>query len=260
MLGEPRSRGGRAVNLIDTTATVTTPERVVFRYRVAGPAQRATALLIDFMLQLALVVAVSLAMGLTSLVVDEGIGTGLAFFAMFVIQWLYGVVFETLFSGQTPGKKALDLRVVRLDGSPARFADFLLRNLVRAADFLPFAFAAGVVVMAFDPRFRRLGDLVAGTVVITEVRGQIPEPIVITPPVTEAERQALPARVDLRPDELEVIEQLLRRRRTLNPERAEELAEQFAPVLAARTGIHAASHERVLALAYARATGKDREE
>jgi uncharacterized RDD family membrane protein YckC len=248
------------VDLIDTTSTVTTPERVSFRYRVAGPAQRGTAWLIDLTIQIGLVMVALIGVGLTSLVVDEGVGTGAAFFSMFVVQWLYGVFFETLFGGQTPGKRALDLRVVRLDGAPARFQEILLRNLVRAADFLPFAFAIGIGVMAFDERFRRLGDLVAGTVVITELRGRIPEPIVLSPPVSEAERQALPARVDLHPDEVEVIEQFLRRRRLLSAERAEELAEQFAPALSGRTGIVAPSAERVLVLAYARATGRDRAE
>lgn len=248
------------MDLIDTTATVTTPERVSFRYRVAGPAQRGTALLIDLTLQVAIVFGILLVFGVAAVVWDEGASAGIIFLAMFVVQWLYGVIFETLFSGQTPGKRALDLRVVRTDGSPARFPEFLLRNLVRAADFLPLGHATGFAVMAVDSRFRRLGDLVAGTVVITELRGRIPEPIVIQPPVSEAERQALPARVELRPDEIDVIEQLLRRRKLLNPERAEELAEQFAPALSARTGIVAPTHERVLVLAYARATGRDRAE
>lgn len=248
------------MNLIDTTATVTTPERVSFRYRVAGPGQRGTALLIDFVIQVSIIFGIVVVAGLTAAVIDAGAGAGLLYLALFVVQWLYGVLFETIFNGQTPGKRLLDLRVVRVDGSPARFPDFLLRNLVRAADFLPLGYATGVFVMAVDPRFRRLGDLVAGTVVITELRGRIPEPIVIQPPVSELERQALPARVDLRPEEVDVIEQWMRRRKTLNAERAEELAEQFAPALSARTGIVAPTHQRVLALAYARATGKDRSE
>jgi RDD family len=206
-----------------------------------------------------LLVAVLLVGGVLGIALDAGIGTGVALLAMFVLQWLYGVGFETLFAGQTPGKRVLDLRVVRIDGARARFPDLLLRNLVRAADFLPFAFGVGFLVMVCDARFRRLGDLVAGTVVITELRGKIPEPIVLNPPVSEGERQALPARVDLNPQEIEAIEQFLRRRRSLSGERAEELAEQFAPRLSERTGVVAESAERVLVLAYARATGKDRE-
>lgn len=247
--------------VIDTTATVETPERVRFRYRLAGPAQRAAAWGIDVVVQLLIAAGVALVVAMLSLVPTLGdVGVGLMLLAVFVVQWLYGVIFETLMAGRTPGKAVLELRVVREDGAPARFQDFLLRNLVRAADFLPAAFGLGVLVMALDPKLRRIGDLVAGTVVIAENRSRVLEAVRITPPVSEEERQALPARVDLRPEEIEVIEAFLRRRRRLNDQRAKELAAQLGPALSARTGIQADDWERVLTLAYARATGRDRPE
>jgi len=90
----------------------------------------------------------------------EGIGTGLLFLGLFVLQWLYGAIFETALSGRTPGKMAMMLRVVRSDGSPGRFPDFLLRNLLRGVDALPAVglptFGLAVFVMAIDPRLRRL--------------------------------------------------------------------------------------------------------
>ncbi|MEQ1503080.1 MAG: RDD family protein [Myxococcota bacterium] len=245
---------------IDTTATVETPERVSFRYRLAGPGQRVAALAIDLAVQLAAMIALGLFAALFTTVPTLGeIGTGVALVGVFAVQWLYGAVFETLTHGRTPGKAALELRVVKVDGAPAQFRDFLLRNLVRAADFLPFGYAVAAAVMAFDPRLRRLGDLVAGTVVIAEDKSSMLDGVRIDPPVSEEERQALPARIDLRPEEIEVIESFLRRRRSLSDERAEELANHFAPALVERTGIEAPTAERVLTLAYARVTGKDRE-
>jgi len=80
----------------------------------------------------------------------------------------------------------------------------------------------------------------------------------IDPPVTDEERRSMPARIELRPDELEVLESFLRRRPQLSRELSEELAKWFAPELAKRTGLVAGSNERILSLAYARATGKDR--
>ena len=85
-----------------------------------------------------------------------------------------------------------------------------------------------------------------------------PAPEAVEPPVTETERQALPPKVVLSRDELGVIESFLRRRKLLSPERAEELAVLFGPRLSERTGVVAPTWERVLTLAYARATGKDR--
>ena len=77
--------------------------------------------------------------------------------------------------------------------------------------------------------------------------------------MTAEERQRLPARVRLSPEEIEVIEAFLIRRPRLGAERAEDLARHFGPQLQAREGVEAPTWERTLVLAYARATGKDRE-
>jgi uncharacterized RDD family membrane protein YckC len=249
---------GTTPERVDTTAAVETPERIRFRYRVAGPAQRGAAWLVDLMLQAAVsTVIVAIAAVASTLV--EGLSTGLMLLGLFLLQWFYGVFFEVLLAGRTPGKVALELRVVRVDGSPARLPELLLRNLVRAADFLPFGFAVGVAVMASDRRLRRLGDLVAGTVVIAEDRTRLMSGVRVEPPVTEDERRQLPARVRLSAEELEVVESFLARRAQLGRERAEDLARHFGPELSRREGITAPTWERVLVLAYARATGKDRE-
>jgi hypothetical protein len=186
------------------------------------------------------------------------VGFGAALFGLFCAQWFYGVAWEMALGGRTPGKLLAALRVVRADGAPARLPDFLLRNLLRAVDFLPLFFGIGVVVMVVDPRMRRIGDLVAGTVVIAEDRANVLGQVAVRPPVSEEERQQMPAGVVLRPDELHAIEAYLRRRARLSPERAEELARYLGPALSERTGVVAPTWERVLTLAWARATGADR--
>ncbi len=252
-------RRGTRLEPLDTTAAVDTPERVRFRYRVAGPGRRTLAWVVDSCVAFAIVAAAMIPVLVSSGVPAlAGMATGLWMLVMFSVFWAYGVFFETVLAGRTPGKLLLSLRVVRQDGGPARFPDFVLRNLLRAADFLPVFYGLGVAVMLGDHRLRRIGDLVAGTVVVHEERGQMLADVVIDPPVTEAERQALPPRVDLTREEVQVIEAFLRRRRLLSPERAEELAVLFGPRLSERTGLTAPTWERVLVLAYARATGKDR--
>ncbi len=243
---------------VDTTELVETPERIRFRYRVAGPGQRAAAWAIDAVIQ-AVVAALVVAVATAASTVVGGLSTGVMMLGLFALQWLYGVFFELVLAGRTPGKVALELRVVRTDGSAARFPDLLLRNLVRAADFLPVGFAVGVLVMAADSRLRRLGDLVAGTVVIAEDRTRLLAGVRIDPPISDEERRALPARVRLSPEEVEVIEAFLARRPQLGRKQAEDLARHFGPALSAREGVVAPTWERVLALAWARATGRDRE-
>lgn len=248
------TNGGR----VDTTAAVETPERIRFRYRVAGPAQRGAAWLVDAVIQAVVAAALTAAAAAASTLVG-GLSTGVMLLGLFVLQWFYGVFFELALAGRTPGKVALELRVVRTDGAPARLPELLLRNLVRAADFLPFGFAVGVVVMAMDPRLRRLGDLVAGTVVIAEDRTRMLAAVRVEPPITEEERRALPPRVHLSPEEREVLEMFVARRAALGRERAEDLARHFGPELSRREGVTAPTWERVLVLAWARATGRDRE-
>jgi uncharacterized RDD family membrane protein YckC len=247
------------IELLDTTATVDTPERVQFQHRLAGPGRRGVAWGVDGMVFV--IVVMGLASVLAALQGAPAIykaGTGVFLVSVFFLQWGYGVFFETLFSGRTPGKYVMSLRVVRDDGGPARFPDYALRNLLRTADWLPFGFGFGLLVMTIDRRMRRMGDLVAGTVVVFEERAAMLARVAIDPPVTESERQSLPPKVVLSRDELTLIEAFLRRRRELSNERAEELATLFGPALSQRTGVIAPTWERVLALAYARATGKDR--
>jgi uncharacterized RDD family membrane protein YckC len=184
-----------------------------------------------------------------------GAGMGLVLLALFVVEWGYYVFCERVMNGASLGKRALDLRVVRSDGLPIGFAESLLRNLLRAADFLPFGYAIGVLVAAVDPRFRRLGDLAAGTMVVVERRQPVLPAVVIKPPVQARELEAIPQRPLLSQEELEAIELFLRRASNLNPSREQELAELVAPVFARRLQLGHRNPARLLALLYQRARG-----
>jgi len=96
-----------------------------------------------------------------------GLGGGLFLLAVFVIQWFYPVLFEVLARGQTPGKKMLGIAVVNDDLSPVTLGTSLVRNLLRTVDFLPLCYLAGLVTMLCNRRFQRLGDLAAGTLVVS---------------------------------------------------------------------------------------------
>lgn len=265
-------RGGGTLALLDTRSYVETPERVRFRYQLAGPGRRSLAWALDTAIRIAVVFVVLLALApLIAVDTDSigGAGMGLFLVLLFVMEWVYGIAFEIAFQGRTPGKMALSLRVLRVDGSPARVPDIVLRNLLRAVDYLPIwaplsatlavpTFGIAILSMALDPKLRRIGDLVGGTVVVVDTGQRMRGGLVIEPPVTEEERQALPAQVLLSTEELRILEAFIRRRPRLSRERCEELAELFGPALSERTGVRAPTWERVLILAYARATGRDR--
>ena len=147
--------------MLDTLRAVHTPEGVDLHLPVAGPLLRAVAWGIDAMIRLAVVISAAAAFGMM-----ESTGVGWYLVALFVVLWLYPVVFEAMWNGQTPGKRAMRLRVVRDDGAPVGWLGAFVRNLLRTVDMLPFGYAIGVASGLLDPWGRRLGDLVAGTVVV----------------------------------------------------------------------------------------------
>lgn len=170
---------------LEQNYTIDTPESVHFAYEVAGIGNRFIAALIDttilfallILLNLLVLVALNLLgdLALDSLFADEPPswlgGLTIAFYALtnFAIYWGYYILFELLWNGQTPGKRFVKIRVLRLDGNPAGFVEVLLRNLVRPVDFLPGGYGLGLLVMLLNEKGRRLGDFAAGTLVIREL-------------------------------------------------------------------------------------------
>lgn len=147
--------------MLDTVREVHTPEGVALQLPAAGPVPRAVAWLIDLAIRGALVFVCAFAFNLLG-----SFGAGVYLVALFVIFWGYPVVCEAMYGGQTPGKRALSLRVVSADGAPIGWMASFVRNLMRTVDMLPFGYGAGLVASLADPWSRRLGDMVAGTLVI----------------------------------------------------------------------------------------------
>ncbi|HEY0132594.1 MAG TPA: RDD family protein [Nannocystis sp.] len=241
---------------LDTVAEIETPEHIRFRYQLAGPARRMLAYLIDLLVRVVFVIFVFLILSLSSLLVTDGFSTGAVLVVLFAVEWGYYVLWESLWSGRTPGKRSMNLRVLKEGGYPTGFLDIALRNLLRAADFLPMAYSVGLAVMGLDARFRRLGDMVAGTVVVVEDTGRLGQGLKIHPPPSAAELAALPARPNLSAADLEALDLFLRRVGTLNPAREQELADIIAPVYARRLGVRYDHSARFLALVYLRAIGR----
>ncbi len=155
---------------------VETADHVVLRYDLAGAGSRGFAALVDVVLALvvafALTVVSVLALGAFPL--ERGaIVAGLSVFGVALFFFLYFVVLEWLWNGQTLGKRWAGLRVIAEDGRPAGFVAILIRNVVRLVDFLPAFYALGFVSIVVSPRSQRLGDLAAGTFVVRAPRPQL---------------------------------------------------------------------------------------
>ncbi|TDO51343.1 putative RDD family membrane protein YckC [Kribbella sp. VKM Ac-2527] len=161
-----------------------TGEAVVLQVRIARMPTRALACAIDFTLQsIVLGVVLTALLGFLITEASEALGIALVFITLLLVLVGYRVVMETLTRGRTLGKMMLGLRVVRDDGSSIRFRHALVRALLWVfVDFAPwFAASPGIVASLMNKQGKRIGDMVAGTVVIRERHQPMASPPLFVP-------------------------------------------------------------------------------
>ena len=221
---------------VSTDLVIETPENVVLTYRLAGPAARLLAYMLDFMLRAALLFLMYRLVGMGLAAGFGGISFGVFLLLVFFVDWAYYGVSEGFFRGKTIGKYILGLRVIQEEGYPITLWGALLRNIIRAGDSLPMYFifpcyGAGFLTMLAAGRFRRLGDLVARTVVIEERRVSVPREPVILEKIEPLPRTDLGGFVPAG-QTLALIEQFLARRHVLTYRRGHAMAYVLARALA----------------------------
>ncbi len=162
-----------------------TGEAVVLQVRIARMPTRALACAIDMVLQgIVLTVLIALLAGfLFGSESSEALAIALIFIVVLLVVVGYRVVMETLTRGRTLGKMVLGLKVVRDDGSSIRFRHALVRTLMWFfVDFAPwFAASPGIVASLMNKQGKRIGDMVAGTVVIRERHQSMASPPLFVP-------------------------------------------------------------------------------
>lgn len=205
-----------SAQLLDTRHPFETPEGIELELRIAGTVPRACAWAIDMGIRSVIYIALAILLTWAG-----GMGVGAMLIAFFLIEWFYPVIFE-VYQGMTPGKRLLGLQVIHDDGTPVGWPSSILRNLLRAADFLPVLYGFGVVTMLANAQFKRLGDLAAGTLVVyREQRGARGQPVAAIPQ---------PPPLDLAVSEQETLLDFSERAPRLTEQRREELADILSPI------------------------------
>lgn len=212
-MSEPLHNG----HALDTVVAAETPEGILLELRPAGLTARGYAFALDWAVRLVI------AYGAAFVTMPfRGVGLAFWFIVYFALEWLYPIAFELTPSGATPGKRVFGLRVVMDNGLPVTAAASVARNLLRAADFLPFGYAAAIVSILLRRDCKRLGDLAASTIVLHQPRA-VPRIAVTDVPAV------VPAR-SLAPEDQAAVIAFAARAPRLTAERLDELAALAAPV------------------------------
>jgi uncharacterized RDD family membrane protein YckC len=197
--------------MLDTVVAAETPEGILLELRPAGLSARFYAFALDWVIRIAIIYAAAMAASLM-----KGIGLAFWLILLFALEWFYPVAFELTPSGSTPGKRVFGLKVVMDNGLPVTPAASVTRNILRAADFLPFGYGFAIVSMLVRRDCKRLGDIAAATIVVHERRA-------VRKVMLEDVAPVVPARSVLPEDQAAVIA-LAARAPTLTAERLDELA------------------------------------
>jgi uncharacterized RDD family membrane protein YckC len=221
--------------------TIETPEQIDLEFPIAGVGSRGLALLIDTLLQLVVVIIAVVLMELVSedlsrYWVSAGKWmTAAVIFLMFCLYWGYFALFEVFWNGQTPGKRQARIRVITASGRPINAFEAIARNFLRAVDSQLF-YAVGAVAIAVDKRNRRLGDMVAGTVVVHELQEQ-GDSYWYGQQSTVATTPSVEAVTAMTAQEFQLIEAFLNRRLDLPYDQREKTAIHIADHIGTRLNV-----------------------
>jgi uncharacterized RDD family membrane protein YckC len=214
--------------------TIETPEQTSLDFPLAGIGSRFLAVAADMAVQAVaagfLVISAALLVpgfrwiGWSSVLGPQWVIAGVIF-GLFLIHSGYFAFFEAVWNGQTPGKRYAQIRVMKDDGRSITVYDAIARNLLRIVDELPGVYAVGVISVLFSKQNKRLGDYVAGTVVVHEKAIEGARPFLemqsdSSMPTYDTSRITL--------DELHLIETFLYRRDSFDPAVRTSMAAQIA--------------------------------
>lgn len=210
-----------------------TPESVELEFTLAGIGNRALALCIDYPIWLLIMTGFLVLWSVLSeqviALVVEMTGSadtvnlwlrGIALLIFFGIYVGYFVFFETLWQGQTLGKRVTGIRVIRNDGRPVGLAQSTLRALLRPIDDFPFMGLVGGLLIFFTPREKRLGDFIAGTLVVVDEKASKPATLTLSEQ-SRGVANMLMSSADLsrlQPDDFAIVREYLQRRDGMVPD------------------------------------------
>lgn len=234
---------------MERNVTVRTPESVDFYYELAGLGSRFMAVAIDLVLQVLVLIAVLIGVSsaaprisdfaktlhLNQNVIESIVIAGAILFFFFLFYG-YFIIFEALSNGQTPGKRLMEIRVVRDGGYPIDFMSSLIRNLIRVVETIFGFYAISAISALVSPQNKRLGDLAAGTIVVRDRGFEVVDPKRWLRADGAVSPSTLAGVATLSADEVALARRYVERRTTLDPKAAHEAAARIASAVRSKLG------------------------
>jgi uncharacterized RDD family membrane protein YckC len=218
---------------MDRSISVRTPESIAFSYELAGLGSRFLAVTVDMIIQTLTIAGILWGIILAASRVKpvhavhdstaQSLATAFIIGILFLVYFGYFIAFETMWNGQTPGKKMLGIRVVRDGGFPIDFAAAAIRNLVRAGEIVLGFYAISAIVSVLSPENKRLGDMAAGTIVVRDAKVSTLAAIVAASSAAPPVRSAL-----ITGEEHALIDRFVARSRMLAPDARRRIAAELA--------------------------------
>jgi len=214
--------------------TIETPEQMSLDLPMAGIGSRFLAIAVDTLIQFGVGLVALIVVGLLGVTgALSGIQqssvwlvAGLVFL-VFLLMYGYFAIFEIIWNGQTPGKRIAGIRVVKDSGRPLTAAETIGRNLLRIVDQLPGFYAIGVLVALLNAKNKRIGDFIAGSIVVREASLSELKPVWQTPDAAAARSAAPLGGAKLSIEDLGLIDTFLNRRQSLTPDVRSRMAHQI---------------------------------
>jgi uncharacterized RDD family membrane protein YckC len=236
---------GHQQPLLQRVIVIRTPENIELNYALAGAGSRAAAYFIDILImffagQLFVNLLTYLLAGLMRVFAGSELWAGaVASLLFFAVYNGYFIFFEWLLNGQTPGKRLLHIRVIQQGGYALRFFDTLVRNLLRVIDFIPLFYGVGLVSLLLSRYCQRLGDLVAGTLVVHQepvATGSLLEDL---PGASASDESISAAQLAVIPgDVFTLVSEFLGRRSELAPRPRQEIGAELVDLVRRTSGIN----------------------
>ena len=197
--------------------SIETPEQTNIEFTVAGVGSRALALIIDSLIQAAVGLVAFILFTLLARGPAMGVwGITATIIVIFLVYYGYFTLFEIFWNGQTPGKRKVGIRVIKDTGRRLSPVETIARNLLRIVDQLPGFYAVGIAVSLLNKQNKRIGDLVAGSLVVREGSGSQMQPDWYQH-TSVSQRSTLLGAERLSEEDVILIESFLQRRYELDP-------------------------------------------